>query len=88
MLCVSGAKRLTRKAYYRQRLASVDDPTAISMLSLLIENLESEKADLHPVDESKIYNIVPWQFAEHQTIKHSADEYARYPESKPVVTHE
>jgi len=37
-------------------------------------------------DESKIYNIVPWQFAEHETIKHSADEYARYPENKPVVT--
>ena len=62
--------------------------TDASYSSTFIENLESEKADLHPVDESKIYNIVPWQFAEHQTIKHSADEYARYPESKPVVTHE
>ena len=38
-------------AYFRQRLASVDDLTAIGMLGLLIENLESEKADLHPVDE-------------------------------------
>lgn len=37
-------------------------------------------------DESKIYNIVPWRFAEHETVKHSADEYARYPEGKPIVT--
>ena len=28
-------------------------------------------------DESKIYGIVPWQFAKHETVKHSADEYVR-----------
>lgn len=28
-------------------------------------------------DESPIYNIVPWQFAKHETIKHEADEYVR-----------
>jgi len=28
-------------------------------------------------DESGIYNIVPWHFAKHETIKHSAYEYAR-----------
>jgi ISXO2 transposase-like protein len=28
-------------------------------------------------DESKIYNIVPWQFAKHETVKHSDKEYVR-----------
>jgi len=28
-------------------------------------------------DESGIYNIAPWHFAKHETIKHSAYEYAR-----------
>ena len=28
-------------------------------------------------DESNIYNIVPWHFAKHETIKHTAKEYVR-----------
>jgi len=28
-------------------------------------------------DESMIYNIVPWQFDQHETVKHSAKEYVR-----------
>lgn len=28
-------------------------------------------------DESVIYNIVPWQFDKHETVKHSAKEYVR-----------
>ena len=34
------------------------------------------KSRIH-TDESKIYGIVPWQFAKHETVKHSADEYVR-----------
>ena len=28
-------------------------------------------------DESGLYNIAPWHFAKHETVKHSADEYVR-----------
>ena len=28
-------------------------------------------------DESNLYNVAPWRFAKHETIKHSAYEYAR-----------
>jgi transposase-like protein len=28
-------------------------------------------------DESGIYNVVPWQFDQHETVKHSAKEYVR-----------
>jgi transposase-like protein len=28
-------------------------------------------------DERNIYNIVPWHFAQHETVKHTADEYVR-----------
>jgi hypothetical protein len=39
------------------------------------ENIDHETR-IH-TDESKIYNIVPWQFAQHETIKHADDEYVR-----------
>jgi hypothetical protein len=28
-------------------------------------------------DESRIYNIAPWHFAKHETVKHTAFEYVR-----------
>jgi len=38
-------------AYYRRLLARLEDRTAISLLSLLVEDLESDKVGLHPVDK-------------------------------------
>jgi hypothetical protein len=35
-------------AYYKQRLVSVDDRTAIALLTLVIADLESDKVGLHP----------------------------------------
>jgi len=42
---------------------------------LMRENVAKETR-IH-TDESNIYNIVPWQFAKHETIKHSVKEYVR-----------
>jgi transposase-like protein len=42
---------------------------------LMRENVAKETR-VH-TDESKIYNIVPWQFAKHETVKHSDKEYVR-----------
>ena len=42
---------------------------------IMRENITKESR-IH-TDESKIYNIVPWQFAQHETVKHSANEYVR-----------
>jgi transposase-like protein len=42
---------------------------------IMRENIAKE-THIH-TDESPIYNIVPWQFAKHETIKHKDDEYAR-----------
>ena len=43
--------------------------------ALMKENIDRETR-IH-TDESKIYNVAPWYFAKHETIKHSADEYVR-----------
>jgi hypothetical protein len=37
-------------AHYRRILAGIDDPTAIALFNLLIEDLESDKVGLHPKD--------------------------------------
>jgi transposase-like protein len=45
-----------------------------------VSKLMREKIDRETrinMDESKIYNIVPWQFAKHETVKHKDDEYVR-----------
>jgi hypothetical protein len=38
-------------AYYRQQLVGVDDQTAIVLLNIVIADLESDKAALHPEDK-------------------------------------
>lgn len=43
--------------------------------ALMKANIDRETR-IH-TDESGIYNIAPWHFAKHETIKHSAYEYAR-----------
>ena len=42
---------------------------------IMRENVARESR-IH-TDESQIYNIVPWQFAKHETVKHSDYEYVR-----------
>jgi transposase-like protein len=53
-------------------VAQADQNTVSKIMG---ENI-SRETRIH-TDESKIYNIVPWQFAGHETAKHSADEYVR-----------
>lgn len=38
-------------AYYKQQLTSIDDKTAIALLTLVITDLESDKVALHPKDK-------------------------------------
>jgi hypothetical protein len=38
-------------AYFKQRLASLDDRTAIAVLNMLIADLETDKITLHPKDK-------------------------------------
>jgi len=42
---------------------------------IMRENVAKESR-IH-TDESAIYNLIQWRFAEHETVKHSADEYVR-----------
>jgi transposase-like protein len=43
--------------------------------TIMRANIARESA-IH-TDESRLYNLAPWTFAKHETIKHSADEYVR-----------
>ena len=42
---------------------------------IMSENIKRETR-VH-TDESRLYNLAPWRFAKHETVKHSADEYVR-----------
>jgi transposase-like protein len=53
-------------------VASADQNTVSKIMR---ENVAKETT-VH-TDESPIYNIVPWQFAKHERIKHKDDEYVR-----------
>jgi transposase-like protein len=87
----AGARRPAHRAVFalverggKARTFHVAQADQNTISKIMRENVAKEtRID---TDESKIYNIVPWRFAEHETIKHSADEYARYPEGKPTVT--
>jgi transposase-like protein len=53
-------------------IASADQNTVSAIMSANIKR----ETHVH-TDESSIYNIAPWNFAKHETIKHTADEYVR-----------
>jgi transposase-like protein len=53
-------------------IANADQNTVSKIMR---ENVAKETR-IH-TDESGIYNLVPWRFAEHETVKHSAYEYVR-----------
>ena len=44
--------------------------------SVIRDRVEIGYVSLH-TDESGIYKLVPWRFAAHETVKHSAYEYVR-----------
>jgi transposase-like protein len=82
----TGRRAGIRRPAYRAVLALVErggkartfhvaqaDQNTVSQI--MRENIAKETR-IH-TDESPIYNIVPWQFAKHETIKHRADEYVR-----------
>jgi transposase-like protein len=81
-----GKKRGIRRSAYRAVLALVErgdqartfhvaqaDQNTVSHIMAANINRETR---IH-TDESHLYNIAPWQFSKHETIKHSAKEYAR-----------
>jgi hypothetical protein len=43
--------------------------------NLMRDNIVKETR-IH-TDESNLYNLAKWRFADHETVKHSADEYVR-----------
>jgi hypothetical protein len=53
-------------------IANADQNTVSKIMR---ENVARETR-IH-TDESHIYNVVPWQFSKHETIKHSDKEYVR-----------
>jgi transposase-like protein len=81
-----GKRKGIRRPAYRAVIALVErggkartfhvaqaDQNTVSRI--MRENIAKETR-IH-TDESQIYNLVPWRFAEHETVKHSAYEYAR-----------
>jgi len=82
----TGKRAGIRRPAYRAVLALVErggkartfhvaqaDQNTVS--KIMRENVAKE-AHVH-TDESPIYNIVPWHFAQHETVKHKAKEYVR-----------
>jgi transposase-like protein len=53
-------------------IAQADQNTVSKIMR---ENVAKETR-IH-TDESNIYNVVPWQFAQHETVKHTDKEYVR-----------
>ncbi len=53
-------------------IAQADQNTVHAIMKANI----SKETRIH-TDESRIYNIAPWHFAKHETIKHTAFEYVR-----------
>jgi ISXO2-like transposase domain/Transposase zinc-ribbon domain len=45
-------------------------------VSKIMRDNVAKETRIH-TDESGIYNLVPWRFAQHETVKHSAKEYVR-----------
>jgi transposase-like protein len=53
-------------------IANADQNTVHAIMK---DNIAKETR-IH-TDESRIYNIAPWHFAKHETVKHKAEEYVR-----------
>lgn len=59
----------------KSRTFHVDHATAENVRDVIVRNV-SRKSKLH-TDESKLYVEVGTEFAKHETVKHSANEYVR-----------
>ena len=81
-----GKKRGLRRPAYRAVVALVErggkartfhvaHATQDTVSKIMGENIARETRIA--TDESNLYKIVPWQFAKHETVKHSANEYVR-----------
>jgi transposase-like protein len=81
-----GRRAGARRPGYRAVLALVERGGSVrtfhiaqadqnTVSKIMRENVAKETR-IH-TDESGIYNLVPWPFAEHETVKHSAYEYVR-----------
>jgi transposase-like protein len=81
-----GKRAGVRRSAYRAVLALVErggqartfhiaqaDQNTVS--TIMADNIKRETR-IH-TDESNLYNVAPWRFAKHETIKHSIKEYAR-----------
>ena len=53
-------------------IAQADQNTVSAIMR---HNIAKESA-IH-TDEGRIYNIVPWRFSKHETVKHKDNEYVR-----------
>ena len=64
------------------RMFNPDHATAANVRELLVRNVRRESV-LH-TDESKLYTETGKEFAGHETVKHSANEYVRYEGGEPI----
>lgn len=55
----------------------VPDVTGASLRKAIADQVLMSRSTLH-TDESKSYNLVAGEFAAHESVNHSADEYVRY----------
>jgi transposase-like protein len=81
-----GRRAGARRPGYRAVLALVERGGSVrtfhiaqadqnTVSKIMRENVAKETR-IH-TDESQIYNLVPWRFAEHETVKHTDKEYVR-----------
>jgi hypothetical protein len=66
------------------RMMHLEDATASTVREALVRNVDRKSA-LH-TDESRLYIETGKEFADHQTVNHSAKEYARYVEGKLITS--
>jgi ISXO2-like transposase domain len=59
----------------RARTFHIEQADQATVHSIMKANIKQETR-VH-TDESAIYNIAPWHFEKHETVKHTADEYVR-----------
>ena len=81
-----GKRAGIRRSAYRAVLALVERGGEVRTFHVAQANQETvskimaanipRETRIH-TDESNLYNVAPWRFAKHETIKHSAYEYAR-----------
>ena len=81
-----GQRAGIRRPAYRAVLALVERGGSVrtfhiaqadqnTVRAIMAQNIKRETR-IH-TDESNLYNITPWRFYKHETIKHTAYEYAR-----------